>query len=81
MFGLAIHVLWQLKSSIDVRRNRLSCIKEKYSDTYRECRGEKKQVSAGEMFFFLLLVLLIGFSNVRLSFCGGSFCHTEGFKK
>ncbi len=64
VFGLSVHILWQLKSSIDVRRNRLSCIKEKYSQAYRKCWGEKKQVSSGEMFFFLLLVLLIGLGFV-----------------
>lgn len=64
IFGLAVHILWQLKTSSDVRRNRLKCIKENYSEMYRECWGEKKQVSAGEMFFFLLLVLLIGLGFV-----------------
>jgi hypothetical protein len=64
IFGLAIHILWRLKTSIDIRRNRLSSIREKCSDTFRESWGVKKQVSAGEMFFFLLLILFIGLGFV-----------------
>lgn len=34
IFGMGVYILWQLKSSIDVRRKRLSRIRAKYSEVY-----------------------------------------------
>ena len=64
IFGIAVHILWQLRASIEIRRKRIKHIIEKYSEVYRSCLGKSKKVNSGEMFFFLLFILLMGLGFV-----------------
>lgn len=57
-------LLWRLKESIEVRRERLERIFAKFTETFRGARGEKKQVSATEVSIFLGIVLTFGIGLV-----------------
>ena len=55
-------VLWNLHRSIEERRGRLERTFAKLSDTFREARGEKPQVSALSILLFLWFILALGFT-------------------
>jgi hypothetical protein len=64
VYFLAGWLLWRLKESIEVRRERLERIFAEFTKKFRDVRGEKKQVSATEVFIFLSLVLTFGIAIV-----------------
>jgi len=64
VYVFSIVLLWRLKSSIKERRDRLDRVFEKFTKTFRDARGNKKQVSATEIFIFLGTVLTIGIGFV-----------------
>jgi hypothetical protein len=57
-------LLWRLKESIEVRQKRLERIFPKFTKTFRDTRGDKKQVSATEVFIFIAIVLTFGIGLV-----------------
>ena len=59
VYFFSIYLLYSLKSSIEERRDRLKRVFEKFSEIFKDARGNKKQVSATDIFIFLFIILTI----------------------